>query len=117
MATGETDMEYYRLRALADFTGIKSVGLLLLFTQLVGEEQRAKKQSRDPKRACLQLLEAVVAVATEAKLHVENSKAGNDIFMRHYDETTTGYLPDVAALFKWVKTYAACDLPPDSAAD
>ena len=115
MGIGACDMEYYRLRALARFTGLTPTGLILLFSQLVGEEQRAKRDGRDPKIAITQILDGVIRVAEVAKQHVHKTSDGADIFMRKYGENAKdGYLPDVAVLNEWKVAFSSGDLPPDS---
>jgi hypothetical protein len=115
MGIGNCDMEYYRLRALAKFTGLTPAALILLFSQLVGEEQRAKREGRDPKVAITQILDGVIRVAEETKQRVLKTPDGVDTFMRNYGgDTKNGYLPDVAILNGWRIAFTSGELPPDS---
>jgi len=115
MGVGACDMEYYRLRALAKFTGLTPAALILLFSQLVGEEQRAKRERRDPKAAVNQILDGVIRVAGAAKQRVLETPDGADIFMRNYGgDAKNGYLPDVAILNAWRIAFTSGELPPES---
>ena len=115
MGIGNCDMEYYRLRALAKFTGLTPTGLILLFSQLVGEEQRARRDKRDPKLATIQILDGIIRVAEEAKQHIRQKTDGADIFMRTYDGTgKNSYLPDVGILNSWRIAFTNGELPPNS---
>jgi hypothetical protein len=113
MARGNTDMEYYKIRALARFTNLRSAALVLLFSQLVGEERRAKNEDRDPRQACLSLLEGFARIIDASKNHINSKSKTDDIFLRTYDDTPHGHLPDVRLVKVWRDAFLQGILPPD----
>jgi hypothetical protein len=114
MATGNCDMEYYKIRALAHYTRLHSAALVLLLCQLIGEERRARGDQRNAKQACEQILDGILRV-----IHLTKERLGNiedpdaDLFMKKYDDTKDGYLPDMSILRAWRDAFNNGSLPPD----
>lgn len=110
MAVGESALEYYKLRAWAKFTDIRSVGLLLLFSQLVGEERRSKTPQED----CLKWIDGVIRVMEATKKAITNAPSPDaPVFLRQYDGHNTP-LPNVGLLKIWHDALHEGPLPSDS---
>ncbi len=103
-----TSLDYYKLRALAKFTRIRSAAAILMFTQLAGEELRAKEDRRSAREACEQLLDAFQRVIDETKRHLERTDEPNFLFWKEYDE---GLLPSMDLLTAWRDAFLDGPLP------
>lgn len=100
MARGNTDMEYYRIRAFSKFIELRPVGLFLLFTQLVGleQEERKKPDGGNPREACLKLIGSVSRVMAATEEYLNSRPPSELVFHRRYHE---GHLPDMTLLKAW----------------
>ena len=113
MATGNSDLEYYKIRALAHYTRLRSAALLLLLSQLIGEERRARDEGRSPKQACDMVLKGIQRVIICTRKNLRTKSDGDDLFMRKYDATKDGYLPDMTMLRMWREAFNSGPLPTD----
>jgi hypothetical protein len=118
----QTNMDYYKLRAFAKYTGLRSTGVFLLFTQLVGEELRAINEGRDPRSACLEILEGVKRMIDRTKQYLDQPTdriLPGRYFWKQYQDAPGEYglLPNMELLKLWRDAFLDGPLPPDSTAD
>jgi hypothetical protein len=106
------NISFYQLRAFATFVGLPT-GLFLLFTQLVSEERRDRRERKDPRVEAMKLIRGVRAFADAAEDYVRSRKE-EDIFSYSYDSSDdTSYLADMHALKQFSDAYSLGREQPD----
>jgi len=100
LANGTQDIEFFQLRAFAQYVGLPT-GLFLLFTQMVSDERRSIEQHRDPHEASLKLLGQVRKAIEAAETCIENNRNELRIFTHAYDEVGAKQMAKARTLKVW----------------
>lgn len=97
LSYGRHDLNYYKLRALAEFINLPT-GLFLLFTHCSSLE----RQSGGSTKSCLEVLDGLQRVIDLTRGLAEQARDPNrGVFMEQYNPAPDCYLPSVESLKAW----------------